>query len=95
MLASHRSFEFVKHYSGEKVSILLEFQDITNAECSGVTRILRVVGLIAARLDNFCLLRCLPRSMNPTSDSSTWVFLQNYWDLLFVDRAKSFYGRTE
>jgi hypothetical protein len=28
-----QTFEFVKYYSGEKVSILLEFQDITNAEC--------------------------------------------------------------
>jgi hypothetical protein len=48
---------------------------------SGVTRILPVVGLIGARLGNFGSVRCL--------------FLQNYWDLLFVDRTKSFDGRTE
>ena len=26
-------FEFVKHFSGEKVAILLEFQDISNVDC--------------------------------------------------------------
>ncbi len=48
---------------------------------SGVTRILPVVELIGTRLGNFCSVRCL--------------FLQNYWDPLFVDRTKSFDGRTE
>ncbi len=32
-LEDDRFFEFVKHYSGEKVGNLLEFQDLTNVDC--------------------------------------------------------------
>lgn len=28
-----RFYEFVKHFSGEKLACLLEFQDISNVEC--------------------------------------------------------------
>jgi hypothetical protein len=76
-LAHMFSIQLSENFNYPYIALLL----LALVEISGVTRILPVVGLIGARLGNFCSVRCL--------------FLQNYWDPLFVDKTKSFDGRTE